>query len=99
MAMETTWGWDYPVMAMTAARTGMPELAVDCLLLNTEKNRYLKNGHCYQRPNLPVYIPANGGLLTAVAMMAAGWDKGFDSKTPGFPKDWDVRYEGIKPYV
>lgn len=97
--METTWGWDYPVMAMTAARTGMPELAVDCLLLNTEKNRYLNNGHCYQRPDLPVYIPANGGLLTAVAMMAAGWDKGFDSKTPGFPKDWDVRYEGIKPYV
>ena len=34
---ETTWGWDYPLMAMTAARVGEPELAVDALLMNYRK--------------------------------------------------------------
>lgn len=71
---DRTWGWDYPMCAMTAARLGEPALAIDLLMLDTVKNRYLNNGHVWQRPNLPLYLPANGGLLTAVAMMAAGWD-------------------------
>lgn len=41
-------------------------------------------------------MPGNGGLLTAVAMMCAGWD-GCDSPNPGFPKDWDVKWEGLLP--
>ena len=69
-----TWGWDYPMMAMTAARLGRPKDAVDLLLLDTPKNRYLANGHCRQENRLPLYLPANGGLLSAAAMMAAGWD-------------------------
>lgn len=97
--LDTTWGWDYPVMAMTAARTGQPELAVDCLLLDVEKNTYFNNGHNYQRPNLPAYLPGNGGLLTAVAMMAAGWDGGPARNAPGFPENWNVKYEGIRTYV
>src|SRR5262249_17401041 len=40
---DDTWGWDYPMTAMTAARLGEPELAVDALLMNTKKNRYLAN--------------------------------------------------------
>jgi hypothetical protein len=44
-----------------------------------------------------VYLPGNGGLLTAVAMMAAGWDGGPDVPAPGFPRDgrWTVRSEGL----
>ena len=40
----------------------------------------------------------NGGLLTAVAMMCAGYD-GCRQKNPGFPKDgrWRVRWEGLFP--
>ncbi len=99
--MNKTWGWDYPLMAMCAARLGEPEKAIECLLLDTPKNQYLENGHNYQRPNLPLYLPANGGLLTAIAMMAAGWD-GLENGAyaPGFPKDgkWNIKYEGILRY-
>ncbi len=94
----STWGWDYPMLAMTAARLGEPEEAVDALFLDSPKNRYLANGHNYQSARLPLYLPGNGGLLTAVAMMAAGWDGCPDGPAPGFPKNgkWDVRWEGLQ---
>ena len=94
---KSTWGWDFPVMAMTYARCGDPERAVDSLLRDTPKNTYLPNGHNYQEERLPVYLPGNGGLLAATAMMAAGWDGGPQQPAPGFPKDWIVRYEGLQP--
>ena len=94
----TMWGWDYPMLAMTAARVGKPEQAVDALFIKAVKNRYLANGHNYQSSRLPLYLPGNGGLLTAVAMMAAGWDGCPEGATPGFPNDgqWHVRWEGLK---
>lgn len=96
---ESTWGWDYPMIAMTAARVGEPELAIEALMMDAPKNRYLRNGHNYQHDRLPVYLPGNGGLLAAIAMMAAGWDGAPDVDAPGFPKDgnWTVRYEGLRP--
>lgn len=96
----TTWGWDYPALAMSAARLGEPERAVDALLIDTPKNHYLADGHNFQRaPDLPLYLPGNGGLLTAVAMMAAGWDGAPKRNAPGFPDNgqWVVRWEGLKP--
>jgi hypothetical protein len=95
---QTTWGWDYPVMAMAAARVGDPERAIDALFLDTPKNRYLANGHNYQRPNLPLYLPGNGGLLYATALMAAGWDGAPKRHAPGFPDNgrWVVRHEGLR---
>ena len=94
----TTWGWDYPLLAMTAARLYHPELAIDALMKETQKNTYLNNGHNFQDTRLRLYLPGNGGLLTAVGMMAAGWD-GSSGANPGFPKDgkWDVRWENIQP--
>jgi hypothetical protein len=94
---ETTWGWDYPMMAMTAARLNMPKKAVDALFMEVQKNTYLPNGHNYQDERLRIYLPGNGGLLTAVAMMAAGWDGAPDRLNPGFPSDgtWKVRWEGL----
>ncbi|MGI6706696.1 MAG: glycoside hydrolase family 65 [Clostridia bacterium] len=98
---EKMWGWDFPMMAMTAARLGLPQLAVDALLMDSPKNTYLPNGHNKQadRKDLPLYLPGNGGLLTAVAMMAAGWDGCDLGDTPGFPKDgnWKVNWEGLQP--
>ena len=95
---KETWGWDYPLMAMTAARLGEPNLAIDALLMNTPKNTWLANGHNYQAPNLPIYLPANGGLLTAAAMMAEGWDGCPDKSAPGFPANgqWIIKYEELK---
>ncbi len=95
---ESLWGWDFPLMAMTAARVGRPDLAVDCLLMDSPKNRFLQNGHNYQDQRLPLYLPGNGGLLAAVAMMAAGWDGCPDAQAPGFPQNenWNVRSEGLR---
>ncbi len=92
-----TWGWDYPMTAMTAARLGESKIAVDALLMETAKNRYLPNGHNYQRPNLPLYLPGNGGLLYAVALMAAGWKNAAKQHAPGFPQDgsWQIKVENM----
>jgi hypothetical protein len=96
---SSTWGWDYPMMAMTAARLGEPYTAVDLLLMDAPKNTYLRNGCNYQESRLPVYFPGNGGLLAAVALMAAGWDGAPTHDAPGFPHDgsWKVRSEGLLP--
>jgi hypothetical protein len=94
---DRTWGWDYPLTAMTAARLGECRIAIDALLMTTEKNRYLANGHNWQRQNLPCYLPGNGGLLYAVAMMAAGWRGSPQRHAPGFPDDgsWTVHSEDL----
>lgn len=94
---EDTWGWDFPMTAMSAARLGKPEKAVDALFMDVQTNTYLKNGHNYQEERLTLYMPGNGGLLTAVAMMCAGWD-GTTERNPGFPDNgkWNVKWEGLK---
>ncbi len=100
---QTLWGWDFAAMAMTAVRLGLKELAVDLLLQDAPKNFYTQNGHNFQktRTDLPAYLPGNGALLLAVAMMTAGYD-GCVSKggsCVGFPDNgkWRVMFENIKP--
>ena len=95
---NTSWGWDYPMMAMGAARMGEPKNAVGALLMKQQKNTYLVSGHNYQDGRLRLYLPGNGALLMAVAMMCAGWD-GSIHPNPGFPQDgnWNVKWEGLKP--
>ena len=83
-----TWGWDFPMVAMTAASLQEPALAIDALFMDTPKNTWLPNGHNWQRANLPLYLPGNGGLLLAVAHMV---------RENAFPKDWRVRQEGFPP--
>ena len=91
---DRTWGWDFPMMAMAAARTGRPDTAVDLLLHPSPGFRFDEHGLATGGP-FP-YFPSNGALLTAVAMMAGGWD-GSASTSPGFPKNgkWKVRAEGF----
>ncbi|WP_205880753.1 hypothetical protein [Limisphaera ngatamarikiensis] len=98
---DRCWGWDFPLTAMAAARCGEPELAVEALLLPAAKNRYHPNGHNYQRPGLTAYLPGNGGLLAAVAMMTAGWTGAPPQSQPGFPKNgrWKVRGENLRPWL
>ncbi len=83
-----TWGWDFPMAAMTATRLGEPETAIDCLFLESPKNTWLPNGHNWQRADLPLYLPGNGGLLAAVALMA--------SSPAGFPKSgWKACWNNL----
>ena len=94
---ERTWGWDFPMTAMNAARLNLPEKALDALFMDIQTNTYLKNGHNYQDGRLRIYLPGNGGTLTAVAMMLEGWDASTED-LPGFPKDgsWKIKKEGFK---
>src|SRR5690606_1037505 len=94
---EKTWGWDFPMTAMNAARLNLPEKALDALFMDIQTNTYLKNGHNYQDGRLRIYLPGNGGTLTAVAMMLEGWDAS-EGDFPGFPKDgsWKIKKEGFK---
>ena len=91
-----TWGWDFPMTAMTATRLGLPDQAVDALMMNIRTNTYLPNGHNFQDNRLRIYLPGNGGLLAAVAMMCAGFD-GSKELNPGIPKNgkWKVKWEGL----
>jgi hypothetical protein len=84
--------------AMSATRLGEPEMALEFLLKDVQKNTYLRNGHNYQGERLRCYMPGNGGLLTTIGMMCAGWD-GCAVENPGFPKDgkWNVKWENISP--
>jgi protein-glucosylgalactosylhydroxylysine glucosidase len=90
-----TWGWDFPLTAMTAARLHMPEKAIEALLMPIRTNTYLINGHNYQDERLTIYLPGNGGVLNAVAMMCTGTDADKEINI-GFPKDWKVKWEGLK---
>jgi hypothetical protein len=83
-----TWGWDFPMVAMTAASLHEAALAIDALAMDTPKNTWLPNGHNWQRANLPLYLPGNGGLLLAIAHMV---------RENAFPNNWKVRHEGFPP--
>jgi hypothetical protein len=90
---NSTWGWDFPMLAMSAASIGRAEQAMDFLLMDAPKNRYLLNGHNFQdATRLMIYLPGNGGLLTAVAKM---------SVQDQFPHNgrWKVRWENLNSYV
>jgi hypothetical protein len=85
---RTCWGWDFPLLAMSAAAIDRPDQAVDFLMMEAPKNRYLPNGHNYQDARLAIYLPGNGGILSAVAMMCT---------SDHFPKNgkWNVKWENL----
>jgi hypothetical protein len=93
--LNRTWGWDFPMLAMCAAKLGETKTAIDLLLHPSGGFQFDARGLCTGGP-FP-YFPANGGLLYAVALMAAGWDGAPKHNAPGFPGDgqWTVRWEGL----
>lgn len=94
---DSMWGWDFAFIAMTLARLGRYEEAIDILLADNDKNYCAPNGNYYQRgrDDLPLYLPGNGSLLFAMAMLLAGYgNSGACLPDNGL---WDVEVEGIKP--
>jgi hypothetical protein len=63
------------------------------------EDTWLANRHNPQRAGLPLYLPGNGGLLAAAALMAAGWQGASSDAAPGFPPSWRVRPEGLRPML
>lgn len=103
--MRTFYGWDFPMMAMTACRLGRVDDAINILLMDSPKNTYLSNGHNRQTGDdaLPLYLPGNGGLLIAAAMLAAGYgdpaDRNQNRAGPLFPAGFTVKTEGFHAYI
>ncbi len=96
---ESLWGWDFAFLAMTASRLGNNTLAMNLLSIDTPKNYYAPNGHNSQktRTDLPAYLPGNGGLLLAFAVILTLSRVEGDKKTelaPGFV----VQSENIMEY-
>lgn len=89
---ESTWGWDFPALAMCATRLGRSEDAVALLTMEASKNRFLPSGHNYQGADLPCYLPANGALLAALALMVSRRPD-TARPAPGFPADGNWRVE------
>ncbi|GKZ29662.1 hypothetical protein AbraIFM66950_005943 [Aspergillus brasiliensis] len=93
----TCWGWDFPMLAMNAARLGDVDAAVQYLVHSNFE---------FDDVGMPVgtkaptpYFPGSSGLLLAVAMMAGGWDAATNGSqqdfAPGFPAQWKIRAEGF----
>jgi hypothetical protein len=93
---DRTWGWDFPLLAMCAARLGEPSEAVNLLLHPSPQFQFDEHGLASGGP-FP-YFPSNGALLYAVALMAGGWDGAPNRPAPGFPAGgkWVVRSEGLR---
>ena len=87
------YGWDFPMLAMNAARLGDPAKAVELLL----------DPHFqFDDVGMPVgtvvptpYFPASGALLLAVGMLAGGWDGGPEDVGARVPAGWRVQAEGF----
>ncbi|KAH7138309.1 Six-hairpin glycosidase-like protein [Dendryphion nanum] len=86
-----SYGWDFPLLAITAARLGDAEKAIHWLL--DVDNKFDEVGMPVGGARVPTpYFPASAGLLLAVGMMAGGWD---GLSGPIVPGAWDVKIEGF----
>ncbi|MBQ8040850.1 MAG: hypothetical protein IJ274_13475 [Lachnospiraceae bacterium] len=85
---DKIWGWDFAWISMCASRVEEPQIAVDSLMLMKIDEIGANDNGSYP------YLPANGGLLYAAAMMCVGKN---GEHAPGFPKggQWNILYENI----
>ncbi|MFT4089107.1 MAG: hypothetical protein QM645_00150 [Asticcacaulis sp.] len=67
--MRQTWGWDFPVAAMTAARVGDPEAAIDWLFKDLRNNQWGVSG---MTPR--VHIDSAGDSMVAESARKVGPD-------------------------
>ncbi|KAI1766554.1 Six-hairpin glycosidase-like protein [Hypoxylon sp. FL1150] len=91
--LEDCWGWDFPMLAMNSLRLGDVDQAVTYLLhplFEFDDAGYPVGGSRVPTP----YFPGSSSFLSAMAMMAGGWDG-----EPGchFPESWDAQVEGFVP--
>ncbi|KLO07550.1 hypothetical protein SCHPADRAFT_836533, partial [Schizopora paradoxa] len=92
--ISNCWGWDFGMLAMSAARNNETEKAIEWLLHPVFEFDDVGMPSGGARVPTP-YFPGAGSLLLAVAGMAAGWD-GSEGVAPGFPATgWNVRVEGV----
>lgn len=72
--LRQTWGWDYPMMAMTAARLGAPDEAIAWLFFDARNNKFGSSGmtpRVHLDAHAAHFVPAATG---AGAQLDAGTD-------------------------
>jgi hypothetical protein len=90
-ASLSPYGWNFPLLAMTAVRMGDSDRAINWLLHPTFE--FDDSGMPSGLGKAPTpYFPSSGGLLMAVAMLADGWRELTGRK---WPRDWVCESEGF----
>lgn len=70
---NTFWGWDFPLMGMTALNLDNRELGIKLANLDSKNNKYLYNGHnTSPREDLRIYLPGNGAFLLFYDLLTRG---------------------------
>lgn len=86
--IRQTWGWDFPMMAMTAARLGEPEKAVDWLFADLKNNQWGVTGmtprvHLDEHADELVPVSAGaGGVAMAVNPDGKGYRRAAETYFP-----------------
>ena len=86
--IRQTWGWDFPMMAMTAARLGEPEKAVDWLFADLKNNQWGPTGmtprvHLDEHADELVPVSAGaGGVAMTVNPDGAGYRRAAETYFP-----------------
>ena len=72
--LRQTWGWDFPMMAMTAARLGEPDKAINWLFADRKNNQWGVSGmtpRVHLDAHAAHFVPVAAGAGGAVAEPAA----------------------------
>lgn len=81
--LRQTWGWDYPMVAMTAARLGEPDKAVDWLFYDAKNNKFGVSGmtpRVHQDEHAQAFVPTT--VVSGGQIVPAGEAVGPDG--PGY---------------
>ncbi|PIB91376.1 hypothetical protein [Caulobacter sp. FWC2] len=81
--LRQTWGWDYPMVAMTAARLGEPDKAVDWLFYEAKNNKFGVSGmtpRVHQDEHAQAFVPST--VVSGGQIVPAGEAVGPDG--PGY---------------
>jgi hypothetical protein len=90
-ASITPYGWNFPLLAMTAVRMGDSDRAINWLLHPAFEFDDAGMPSGLGKAPTP-YFPSSGGLLMAVAMLADGWRELAGRK---WPRDWVCESEAF----
>ncbi|MGK6354979.1 hypothetical protein ACMGDH_07090 [Sphingomonas sp. DT-207] len=86
--LRQTWGWDFPMIAMAAARLGQPEKAVDWLFADRKNNQWGRTGmtprvHLDEHANELVPVSGGaGGVKMASNSDGAGYRRAAETYFP-----------------
>jgi hypothetical protein len=83
--LRQTWGWDYPLIAMTAARLNQPETAVKFLMFDGKNNQYGVTGmtpRVHLDEHADSFVPTADGVAKPVGPDGPGYTRAAETYFP-----------------